>query len=198
MAHNTLRVPGHFHVTVVGGTALAFMAVTYYVLPLIFQRRVAFWGMAKLQPYVFGLGITVMGMGMTFMGIFGAPRRHWDITAAQAPFPVEFHPAVNLLQAVMGIGGIIAATGALMFIASAVVTVFFGKKLTEESIAQGASGIPQGVLNLPAQVYDSSMAARVHKGGTPGTVILVFIFLACFVTYYFVNWKMLSFLWKIG
>ncbi len=36
IAHNTLRIPGHFHTTVVGGTALAFMAVTYYVLPLIF------------------------------------------------------------------------------------------------------------------------------------------------------------------
>ncbi|HUH13052.1 MAG TPA: cbb3-type cytochrome c oxidase subunit I, partial [Longimicrobiales bacterium] len=34
IAHNTLRVPGHFHTTVVGGTALAFFAVTYYVLPL--------------------------------------------------------------------------------------------------------------------------------------------------------------------
>ena len=198
MAHNTMRIPGHFHVTVVGGTALAFMAVTYYVLPLIFQKRVAFWKLAKYQPYVFALGIVVMAMGMTFMGIFGVPRRHWDITGGEAPFTVDFHPAVNLLQAVFGVGGIIAGVGALMFIACAVVTVFFGKKLTESAIAEGASGIPQGVLKLPEQSYSGSMASRVHKQGTPGTVILVFIFLACFVAYYFVNWKLLSFLWKIG
>ncbi|MCB0350391.1 MAG: cbb3-type cytochrome c oxidase subunit I, partial [Bdellovibrionales bacterium] len=51
IAHNTMRLPGHFHATVAGGTALSFMAVTYYVLPLIFQKRVAFWGLAKWQPY---------------------------------------------------------------------------------------------------------------------------------------------------
>lgn len=198
MAHNTLRIPGHFHVTVVGGTALAFMAVTYYLLPLIFQRRVAFWKMAKIQPYVFAGGIVLMAMSMTFMGIFGVPRRHWDITASQAPFPLEFHPAVNLLQASFGLGGLIAALGGLMYIASAVVTVFFGRKLTPEAISSKASGIPQGVLNLPQQMYEGSMARRVQKDGTPGTVILVFIFLACFVLYYFVNWKLLTFLWKIG
>jgi len=38
--HNTLYVPGHFHATVVTGTTLAFMAVTYLVVPLIFQRQI--------------------------------------------------------------------------------------------------------------------------------------------------------------
>lgn len=198
MAHNTMRIPGHFHVTVVGGTALAFMAVTYYVLPLIFQKRIAFWKIAKLQPYVFATGIVIMSMGMTFMGIFGAPRRHWDITAADAPFPVEFHPSVSIFQAVMGIGGMVAAVGGLMFIACAVVTVFFGKKLTDESIKKEESGIPQGIIALPKQVHSGSMVARVHSQGTPGTVILVGIFLVCFIAYFFINWKLLTFLWKIG
>jgi hypothetical protein len=26
----------------------------------------------------------------------------------------------------------------------------------------------------------------------------VFIFLACFMLYYFANWKILSFVWKVG
>ena len=198
MAHNTLRIPGHFHVTVVGGTALAFMAVTYYLIPLIFKKRVAFWKMAKLQPYVFALGITLMSLSMSFMGIFGVPRRHWDITGGGSPFPVEFHPVVTIIQAIFGISGILAAAGVLMFIICAVVSVFFGSPVTAEAIAAGASGLPQGLLKLPAQSHSGSMTARVHKGGTPGTVILVFIFLACFVVYYFINWKLLSFLWKIG
>ena len=198
MAHNTLRIPGHFHVTVVGGTALAFMAVTYYVIPLIFRKRVAFWGMAKFQPYVFAVGISLMSLSMSFMGVFGAPRRHWDISSTGAPFPVEFHPAVTLIQTPFGIGGLIAATGVLMFIICAVVSVFLGKPFTDEAVAARASGIPQGILKLPAQTHSGSMTARVHKTGTPGTVILVYIFLACFVVYYFINWKLLSFLWKIG
>ncbi|MCH2535663.1 MAG: cbb3-type cytochrome c oxidase subunit I, partial [Bdellovibrionales bacterium] len=56
IAHNTMRLPGHFHATVAGGTALAFMAVTYYVLPLVFQKRIALWKLAKIQPYMFGIG----------------------------------------------------------------------------------------------------------------------------------------------
>lgn len=198
IAHNTMRIPGHFHVTVVGGTALAFMAVTYYVLPLIFQKKVAFWGFAKIQPYVFAFGITMMAMSMTFMGIFGVPRRHYDTSFANAAFPVDFHPVVNLLQATMGIGGLIAATGALIFIIIAVVTVFFGKKLTEDMIREGGAGVPAGVSNLPNQVHEGAAVAKVHEGGAPGTMILVMIFLACFVIYYFVNWKILSFVWKIG
>lgn len=198
IAHNTLRIPGHFHTTVVGGTALAFMAVTYYVLPLIFQKKVAFYGVAKLQPYVFGTGITIMGIAMNFLGTFGSPRRHWDTSFAGAPFSVEFHPAVNVLQMVMGLGGLLAALGGLMYILVAVTSVFFGKPVTADGIKNREPGIPQGVLGLPAQMHTGKNVAAVHDRGTPGTVILVFIFLTCFVVYYFVNWKVLSFLWKIG
>ena len=126
------------------------------------------------------------------------PRRHWDITFAGALFPVEFHPAVGMFQALMGIGGLIAVTGALMYIAIAVVTVFFGKKLTEADIQNGASGIPQGVLKLPPQVHTGAHVQKAHLLGAKGTVVLVTIFLICFVLYYFTNWKMLSFLWKVG
>lgn len=198
IAHNTMRIPGHFHTTVVAGTALAFMAVTYYVIPLIFRRRVAFWGMAKIQPYVFATGITIMSMAMTFQGIFGMPRRHYDSTFAMAPFKAEFHPVVYLMQAVMGIGGLLAALGGLMYIAIAVASVFFGKKIAESDYKAGGPGLPQGIIKLPAQVHSGAAVAEVHKQGAKGTMILVFVFLACFVIYYFVNWKVLSFLWKMG
>jgi cytochrome c oxidase subunit 1 len=198
IAHNTLRIPGHFHSTVVGGTALAFMALTYYVIPLIFRRKVAFWGLAKIQPYLFAIGITVMAMSMTFAGVFGAPRRHWDISFANAPFQHEFPPAVDLLLAGVGLGGVLAAIGALAFVAIAVVSVFFGKKLDLEGLSPGMGGVPQGVAKLPPQVNSGPDAEAVHKQGTPGTVVLVFVFLAVFMLYYFTNWKLLSMIWKIG
>ena len=80
IVHNTLRVPGHFHATVVSGTAMAFMGATYYLIPLIFQRKVAFWQLAQIQPYLFAGGMLVFTLSMTFAGSFGVPRRHWDIT----------------------------------------------------------------------------------------------------------------------
>ena len=39
IAHNTLRIPGHFHSTVVSGTALAFMGITYYSDPADLPTR---------------------------------------------------------------------------------------------------------------------------------------------------------------
>lgn len=66
-------------------------------------------------------------------------------------------------------------------------------------------GVPQGILTPPrhSPLVDEENE-RLHApergwlGPAPGTVVLVFIFLAAFVTYYFVNWKLLSFVWKIG
>src|SRR5690606_38213907 len=48
--HTAIYVPGHFHGTVVAGTTLAFMALAYLVVPLIFLRGTLWPGLAKLQP----------------------------------------------------------------------------------------------------------------------------------------------------
>ncbi|MDH4224950.1 MAG: cbb3-type cytochrome c oxidase subunit I [Deltaproteobacteria bacterium] len=198
LAHNTLRITGHFHATVVGGTALAFMAVTYYVIPLIFRKEVAFFSLAKWQPYLFGSGITIFSISFILQGMFGVPRRHWDASFRDAPFAVEFPPVVDVLMTTMAIGGILAITGALIFILVAVVSVFFGKPLTDAAIANGTARVPQGVLKLPPQTYSEAKSAEAHAKGAPGTLVLVFIFLGLFVLYYFTNWKMLSQVWRIG
>jgi cytochrome c oxidase subunit 1 len=202
IAHNTLRIPGHFHATVVSGTAMAFMGVTYYVIPLIFRKRVAFYGMAKIQPYVFAIGMLLFSMAMTFAGSFGVPRRHWDITFAGAPFDLAYSPAVDLVVGIMAIGGLLGALGGGMYILTTVWSVFFGKPLGDESTeAVLAGSVPPGVysrpfLELPAE--DVEMEEHGRLGPMPGTMILVLIFLVAFVVYYFANWKLLSFVWRIG
>jgi cytochrome c oxidase subunit 1 len=204
IVHNTLRVPGHFHATVVAGTAMAFMAATYYLIPLVFRKRVAFWGMAKIQPYIFSLGMVMFTMSMTFAGSFGVPRRHWDISFSQAPFSVQFDPAVDLLLALTAVGGLLAATGAFMFVAIAVKSVFFGQPLGDIQPGLRVIGVPQGLTNPPRHAPDvDQRAEQLHAtrsllGPAPGTLMLVFVFLAAFVVYFFVNWKVLSFVWKIG
>lgn len=198
IVHNTLRVPGHFHVTVVGGTALSFMALTYYLIPLVFRRRVRFWRLAKWQPYLFAAGIVLLSMSMTFAGSFGVPRRHADITFPAAPFTLEFPPVVDLLMAGIGIGGALAAIAVLIFVAIAVGSVFFGKPLDLANLKPGEAGVPQGVLRLPPQTHSLDESEKAHHAGTPGTVILVFVFLGVFILYYFTNWKILSMIWKMG
>ena len=132
--HNTLRVTGHFHGTVVGGTTLAFMALTYYLIPLVLQRRLVWPKVARYQPYVFAFGILLVIAGMTTAGIMGAPRRHWDITFSNAVFQVPFSPAMNAMLALVGIGAVIAVTGLMMFIGNAVASVFFGEKIPAKMI----------------------------------------------------------------
>ena len=205
IAHNTLRVPGHFHATVVSGTAMAFMGATYYLIPLVFQRKVAFWRMAQWQPYVFAGGMFIFTMSMTFAGSFGVPRRHWDITFSQAPFDVPFNPIVDLVLAVVAVGGLLAATGAFMFVAIAVKSVFFGEPLGEITRGTAMVGVPQGITHPPVHAPDvDARNAALHAadrgimGPAPGTLVLVFVFLAAFILYFFVNWKILSVVWRIG
>ena len=61
-----------------------------------------------------------------------------------------------------------------------------------------ARGIPQGILRLPPQTHPAEASAAAHEAGTPGTLVLVFVFLAVFILYYFTNWKVLSMIWKMG
>jgi cytochrome c oxidase subunit I len=205
IVHNTLRVPGHFHATVVSGTAMAFMGTTYYLIPLIFQRKVSFWRLAQIQPYLFAGGMLIFTMSMTFAGSFGVPRRHWDISFSQALFDVQFNPIVDLILAVVAFGGLIAATGAFAFIGITVASVFFGEPLGTITPGVVMRGVPQGLTHPPVHAPDvDARNAALHApargimGPAPGTIVLVFVFLAAFVVYFFVNWKILSFLWRIG
>jgi cytochrome c oxidase subunit I len=200
VAHNTMRVPGHFHATVVSGTTMAFMGLTYYLIPLIFQKKVAFWRLAQVQPYLFAGGMLVFSIFMSFTGGFGVPRRHWDINFSGAPFESAFHPAVDGLLAIMALGGIVAAIGGGLYILITVWSVFFGEKFTEADRVAGAKGIPQGIMRPPraVTVADEQNLPTGKLGHAPGTMILVAVFLAAFALYYFANWKILSFVWKIG
>jgi cytochrome c oxidase subunit 1 len=191
IAHNTLRIPGHFHATVVSGTALAFMGLTYYVIPLIFRRRIAFYPLAKIQPWLFAIGMLIFSLMMTFAGTFGVPRRHWDITFSGAPFDVQFNPAVNLVIGLMALGGLMAAVGGGIYILVTVWSVFFGERLPAGPLT--GHGLPPGIATPPKPIPPGD-----HPKKATGTLVLVFVFLAAFIAYYFINWKLLSVVWRIG
>lgn len=129
IVHNTLRSPGHFHSTVVSGTAMAFMGVTYYLIPLIFRKQIAFWPLAKIQPYLFAGGMLIFSVAMTYAGNFGVPRRTWDITYTNAPFDYQFSPVADLMLGITALGGLLAAVGGGIYILVTVWSVFFGKPL---------------------------------------------------------------------
>ena len=187
LMHNTLYVPGHFHGTVVAGTTLAFMAATYLVLPLIFQREIVWPTLARWQPYLFAIGVAGISLFMMGAGTLGVSRRHWDITFTDAPIPFAHSAGAFLMMGLNGIFAVIASLGGAIFVLVVVATVLFGKRVT-------------GGHKLTFPLFSGGGAAVSHYGGyftvkLPGTVVLVSIFFVSFVLYYFINWKYLSELW---
>jgi cytochrome c oxidase subunit I len=189
LMHNTLYVPGHFHATVVAGTTLAFMAITYLVVPLIFQKQIMFPRMAQWQPYIFAVGIAGISVFMMGAGTLGVPRRHWDITFSDALLHYDYPPAAYLMLALNGLSAIAAALGGAMYIINVVASVFFGKSVVG-AVSQARPATPPPA----AAVGEYGSVAHVR---IPGTVVLVSVFFVSFVLYYFVNWKYLSEIWPM-
>ncbi|HXV40524.1 MAG TPA: cbb3-type cytochrome c oxidase subunit I [Steroidobacteraceae bacterium] len=184
--HNTLYVPGHFHGTVVAGTTLAFMAITYLLIPLVFQRQIRFPRLAKWQPYLFGLGVAGISLFMMGAGTLGVSRRHWDITFADAPLDFSYPEAAFLMLALNGISAIAAALGGLLYVVVVVASVFFGRKVEGKVPLEAPAG------KSAVASYGSSESLKI-----PGTLLLVGVFFVAFVLYYFVNWKYLSDIWPM-
>jgi cytochrome c oxidase subunit 1 len=188
--HNTLYVPGHFHGTVVAGTTLAFMAITYLLVPLIFRRELMMKKVARWQPYVFGIGVAGISIFMMGAGTLGVSRRHWDMTFADAVLPFDYPAAAYMMMGLNGIFAVLAALGGIMFVVVVVGSVFFGRKLAEDEKPSYPEVPPEAAA---VSHYGSSETLRI-----PGTVFLVGIFFVAFVLYYFVNWKYLSEVWPLS
>lgn len=188
LMHNTLYVPGHFHGTVVTGTTLAFMAITYLVIPLIFQRELVLPGLARWQPYLFGIGAAGISLFMMGAGTLGVARRHWDITFSDAPLTFEYSAGAFLMLALNGISAIMATLGGIAYVVVVVGSILFGKR-------KGASTRP-----APAAMPAPAVVASYGGAGTiklPGTITLVSVFFVAFVLYYYVNWKYLAAVWPL-
>ncbi|MDJ0949190.1 MAG: cbb3-type cytochrome c oxidase subunit I [Alphaproteobacteria bacterium] len=191
LMHNTLYVPGHFHATVVAGTTLAFMAVTYLVVPLIFRKEIIWKGLAKWQPYLFGIGVAGTSLFMMGAGTLGVSRRHWDMGFTDAPVSFDYPGTAYLMMGLNGVFAVLATIGGLLYVLIVVGSVFFGKPRTAEAIAASPT-IPAGAAKVAAS-YGSEEHPKL-----PGTLVLVTIFFVSFVLYYFINWKFLSEVWPLS
>jgi len=199
--HNTIYVPGHFHATVVIGTTLAFMSLTYFLIPVLFQRELMFPGLAKWQPYLFGLGMAGFSLFMMGAGTLGVPRRHWDMTFAGNPLGYEFAGTAYLMMGIMALSGLVAIVGGGAYLLITVGSVFLGKKIPGPgyrtiTMREGRAARP------PRQPVAAAITGHGNIGiagfVAPGTFTLAIVFLVAFVLYYFVNWKYLSTVWPLS
>jgi heme/copper-type cytochrome/quinol oxidase subunit 1 len=110
-----LRIPAHYH-GVVSGVSIAFMGFTYYLLKEKLGHVV--WDrLAKWQAPLFGLGINLLVFGFYLAGRMGAPRKTYGFEYA-GDVMVLF--ALNMV----GLGGVLAVIGGLLFLAYAGATLW--------------------------------------------------------------------------
>ena len=101
-------VPAHYH-GVIGGVTLAFMGLSYHLLPRL-GRNVWRQGLARVQPYLYGSGQALFVLGLFWAGLHGVPRKTFG--AAQG-----LHQADQVVGMVlMGLGGLVAILGGIAFI----------------------------------------------------------------------------------
>jgi cytochrome c oxidase subunit 1 len=175
--HNTIYVPGHFHATVVIGTTLAFMSLTYFLIPVI--------------------GMMVFTLALMGAGTLGVERRHWDMAFTDAVIGFTYPASAVTMMGVAGISGVAAVLGGAIYILVTVLSVFFGKPVGSES----AYGFTTSTLTKaePIVVPDGGHAAAGKWGfAAPGTFLLAIFFLVVFVLYYAVNWKYLASVWPMS
>lgn len=142
MIHNTAWIQGHFHLTVGTAVALTFMGATYWLMPRLTGRAIAFPRVAAVQPWLWFVGMQCFSIPSHIAGLMGMPRRVYTgefqgVEAAQAWIPL-----VNL----SAVGGVILFISAMLYVGVVVGTMLVA---------------PRGAL-LPIEYAESLVAV------TPG------------------------------
>ena len=126
VVHNTMWVVGHLHTQVAGAVTLTFMAISYWLVPLLSGREL--WGRkwAVFQVWSWFFGLATMARGMHWMGLASAPRRTFLTYAPYAERFGEWHWGGVL----SGVGGVIMfVSGGLFFFI--MLRTISGRRLSE-------------------------------------------------------------------
>ena len=117
LVHNTLWVPGHFHLTVGTAVALTMMAGTYWLWPQLTNRRLYSRPIGLLQVVVWFGGMALMSNAMHVSGLYGIPRRTAEPQYQGFEFSTAFGSVAELnLQ--LAVGGTLLFVSSVLFLAN--------------------------------------------------------------------------------
>lgn len=102
------KIPSHYH-GVIGAVTTSFMGITYYILPMM-GRKLPAPKLAKIQPYIYGIGQLLFVIGMFWAGSHGVARKTYGAAQGLDNF------AKIAGMTLMGIGGLVAITGGAAFV----------------------------------------------------------------------------------
>ena len=125
VVHNTMFVPGHFHLTVGTASVLTFMATTYWLVPHLTGRRLLSKKLAVLQGWLWFVGMSIMSRGMAWAGTMGVPRR---TALGSSPYVLpEWLTAFNWVA----LGGVLLSISGLLYFAILLGTLLVSPRTSE-------------------------------------------------------------------
>lgn len=124
IVHNTVWVPGHFHMTVGAVVAMTFMAISFWMLPHLTGRRLACPRLALSSAWLWFVGMGIFGFGMLWSGLEGVPRRAWLSSLPHSTY-LQVYGDAHTALILVGVGGCILWLAALCFY-----TTFYGSFFT--------------------------------------------------------------------
>jgi cytochrome c oxidase subunit 1 len=130
VVHNTAWIQGHFHLTVGSAAALTFMGACYWLLPRLTGRDLELGLLAKVQPYLWFLGMVLFSFSNHITGLMGMPRRVYDASYGDHPAALSWH----WLTHVSAVGGLVLFASAAFFMMVMVGTALAGAKRSAEPI----------------------------------------------------------------
>jgi cytochrome c oxidase subunit 1 len=116
LSHNTIWVPGHFHLTVGTAAALTFMAISYWLVPQITGKRLQWYGLAAIQPYLWFLGMVLMSNAMHREGLAGVPRRTAEPEYGMVTYETVYG-SISSMRLQIALGGTLLFLALLAFLA---------------------------------------------------------------------------------
>ena len=130
VVHNTAWIQGHFHLTVGSASALTFMGTAYWLLPRLTGRELELGLLAKVQPYLWFIGMVLFSISNHITGLMGMPRRVYDASYGGS---AAAH-AWRGLTGVSAVGGLFLFASAAFFLLVMLGTGLAGKRTTPQPI----------------------------------------------------------------
>ncbi|UCC47407.1 MAG: cbb3-type cytochrome c oxidase subunit I [Gemmatimonadota bacterium] len=147
MIHNTAWVQGHFHLTVGTAVALSFMGIAYYLLPRLTGRELELSLLARIQPYLWFMGMLLFSVSNHLTGLAGMPRRIYQFDYGGSEIADQWVAGTGI----SALGGVLLFASALCFVAVMFGTGFAGKKAQPQPIEFAE---PLETPNNKAQILD--------------------------------------------
>ena len=130
VVHNTAWIQGHFHLTVGSAVALTFMGTAYWLLPRLTGRELELRLLARVQPYLWFIGMLLFSFSNHITGLMGMPRRVYDASYDGSPIAAAWRG----LTGVSAVGGLFLFASSAFFMMVMIGTALAGKKQEAEPI----------------------------------------------------------------